>query len=227
MDRLTKTYSDGTHGASDSLPCGENSYDYKNLLIEKLGKYEDSEERGKLIILPYNGIYDGKGLGFIDSCIATMVYYEDLQCRLAKIYGKCDRLLEQFVRALEDFSSPIIPKDTIKSLLITNEDVDKYEEYQQLEEQGKLIKIPCKIGDDVWFVPSQTNYKLNILNHHREENKICHQKVARITFIQNGWYLECDKDLEYATGYILIDNMYKETWFLTQEEAEAKLKELR
>lgn len=52
MERLTKTYSDGTHGASDSLPCGENSYDYKNLLIEKLGKYEDLEEQGRLIELP-------------------------------------------------------------------------------------------------------------------------------------------------------------------------------
>lgn len=52
MERLTKTYSDGTHGASDNLPCGENSYDYKNLLIEKLGKYEDLEEQGRLIKLP-------------------------------------------------------------------------------------------------------------------------------------------------------------------------------
>lgn len=52
MERLTKTYSDGTHGASDILPCGENSYDYKNLLIEKLGKYEDLEEQGRLIKLP-------------------------------------------------------------------------------------------------------------------------------------------------------------------------------
>lgn len=52
MERLTKTYSDGTHGASDSLPCGENSYDYKNLLIERLGKYEDLEEQGRLIKLP-------------------------------------------------------------------------------------------------------------------------------------------------------------------------------
>ena len=51
MERLTKTYSDGTHGASDSLPCGENSYDYKNLLIERLGKYEDLEEQGRLIKL--------------------------------------------------------------------------------------------------------------------------------------------------------------------------------
>lgn len=52
MERLTKKYSDGTHGASDSLPCGENSYDYKNLLIEKLGKYEDLEEQGGFVKLP-------------------------------------------------------------------------------------------------------------------------------------------------------------------------------
>ena len=66
MERLTKTYSDGTHGASDSLPCGENSYNYKNLLIEKLGKYEDAEEQGLLLRLPckvgdsiYSVIEDG------------------------------------------------------------------------------------------------------------------------------------------------------------------------
>lgn len=52
MERLTKTYEDGTHGASDNLPCGENSYDYKNLLLEKLGDYEDLEEQGRLVILP-------------------------------------------------------------------------------------------------------------------------------------------------------------------------------
>lgn len=49
MERLTKTYSDGTHGASDSLPCGENSYDYKNLLIERLGNtmfYSSGETDG-------------------------------------------------------------------------------------------------------------------------------------------------------------------------------------
>lgn len=52
MERLTKTYLDGTHGASDILPRGENSHTYKNLLIEKLGKYEDLEEQGRLVILP-------------------------------------------------------------------------------------------------------------------------------------------------------------------------------
>lgn len=52
MGRLTKTYSDGTHGVADHLPCGENSYEYKRLLLDTLGKYEDLEEQGRLLRLP-------------------------------------------------------------------------------------------------------------------------------------------------------------------------------
>ena len=73
MERLTKTYSDGTHGASDSLPCGENSYDYKNLLIERLGKYEDLEEQGRLLKLPCK-------MGdtvYVDN---TILPIEDMEC---------------------------------------------------------------------------------------------------------------------------------------------------
>lgn len=39
--------------------------------------------------------------------------------------------------------------NTLKSRLLTDEDVDKWEEYKQLEEQGRLIKLPCKVGDTV------------------------------------------------------------------------------
>nr|DAX01386.1 MAG TPA: hypothetical protein [Bacteriophage sp.] len=77
MERLTKTYSDGTHGASDSLPCGENSYDYKNLLIEKLGKYEDLEEQGRLVKLPCkvgDTVYLIKDSETITECKADMVF---------------------------------------------------------------------------------------------------------------------------------------------------------
>ena len=52
MERLTKTYSDGSHGVADNLPCGENSYQYKGLLLEALGKYEDLDEQGLLLWLP-------------------------------------------------------------------------------------------------------------------------------------------------------------------------------
>ena len=42
MERLTKAYDDGTHVAADNLPCGENSWNYKELLLNKLGAYEDT-----------------------------------------------------------------------------------------------------------------------------------------------------------------------------------------
>ena len=98
--------------------------------------------------------------------------------------------------------------------------------YEDIEEQGLLLRLPCKIGADVYMIPSKVNYALNILSLHPENNKVYHQKVASVTFTEKGWYIECDKDREYGTGRILPEKMYKETWFLSQEEAEAKLKEM-
>lgn len=103
---------------------------------------------------------------------------------------------------------------------------EKLAAYEEAEEQGLLLRLPCRIGSDVYIIPSKVNCELNILSLHPENNKVYHQKVALITFTEKGWYMECDKDREYATYRILPDKMHKETWFLSQEEAEAKLKEM-
>ena len=103
---------------------------------------------------------------------------------------------------------------------------EKLKYYEDAEEQGLLLRLPCKIGSDVYIVPSEVNFRMNILAGHPEDNRVYHQKVALITFTEKGWYMECDKDREYATDRILSEKMYKETWFLSQEEAEAKLKEM-
>lgn len=105
--------------------------------------------------------------------------------------------------------------------------LDKLATYEDAEEQGRLLKLPCKIGDDVYFVPSEVNYKLNILNKHSENNKVYHQKVEDFILTRHGWYLECDQDVKYGTGHILTDVSFCKTWFLAKSEAEAKLKELR
>lgn len=102
----------------------------------------------------------------------------------------------------------------------------KLKDYEDAEEQGLLLRLPCRIGSDVYIIPSKTNYKLNILSLHPENNRVYHQKVDLITFTENGWYIKCDKDREYAIERILSEKMYKETWFLSQEEAEAKLAEM-
>lgn len=41
---------DGKH--TDNLPVSERSFTYLKLLIDKLGKYEDLEEQGRLLRLP-------------------------------------------------------------------------------------------------------------------------------------------------------------------------------
>lgn len=174
MERLTKTYSDGTHGASNRLPCGENSYDYKNLLIEKLGKYEDLEER------------------------------------LNKVYGDCDELLESMIELLEERSGVDIPDDTVKALLLINESVDFYKKCESLEKQGRLVKLPCKIGTEVYDINWWDNVQEKVVVRGKTYCRTAHKhKVTKLPFT-----------------YSDIDNFGK-TVFLTKSEAEAKLKELR
>lgn len=51
MNRLTKKYTDGSFGVADNLPCGENSYEFKKLLIDTLGKYEEICTRYKYLVI--------------------------------------------------------------------------------------------------------------------------------------------------------------------------------
>lgn len=104
---------------------------------------------------------------------------------------------------------------------------EKLKAYEDAEEQGLLVKLPVAIGSDVYFIPSKTNYKLNVLNGYEQNNRVYHQRVANIVFNKRGWYLECDKNLEHGIDHILIDVSYKETWFTTKEEAEQALAEMK
>lgn len=102
----------------------------------------------------------------------------------------------------------------------------KLAEYEQLEEQGLLVRLPVKIGDDIYKIPSKANYDLNVLNGYKANNRVYHQKVYSIVFSQRGWFIQCDKDSIYVPNVICADIGYGRTWFLTHEEAEKKLKEM-
>ena len=47
----------------------------------------------------------------------------------------------------------------------------KLKDYEDTEEQGLLLRLPCGIGSDVYLIPSKVNYELNILSLHPENNK--------------------------------------------------------
>lgn len=105
--------------------------------------------------------------------------------------------------------------------------LEKLADYEDLEEQGLLVRLPVKIGDDIYKIPSKTNYDLNVLNGYKANNRVYHQKAYSIVFSQSGWFVQCDKDSIYAPNVICVDVEYGKTWFLTREEAEKKLEEMK
>lgn len=89
------------------------------------------------------------------------------------------------------------------------------------------VVLPCKIGDDVYIIPSKTNFDLNAIFGLEVNNRVHHQKIATIVFTKDGWYMTGTADAVYGTGRIYLDMFYKETWFLTREEAEAVLAKMK
>lgn len=100
-------------------------------------------------------------------------------------------------------------------------------DYEDLEEQGLLVRLSVKIGDNIYKIPSKANYDLNVLNGYKSNNRVYHQKAYSIVFSQSGWFVQCDKDSIHAPNVICVDVEYGKTWFLTREEAEKKLEEIQ
>lgn len=98
---------------------------------------------------------------------------------------------------------------------------DNIEHYAKLHEENRLIELPCKVGDTVWIV-RENIYEATV-----------HRVVLSISESDN--FINLDVGYEYvdwfyddgrkATATALC--RYLRDAFLTKEEAEAKLMELK
>lgn len=87
--------------------------------------------------------------------------------------------------------------------------MEKLAEYEDLEEQGKLLKLPCAVGDTVWFIKSNFSYM----------QKPKSERVRKIEII--------DGEIIFRTENRCFEMKYiGKTVFLTRPEAEAKLAEM-
>ncbi len=84
----------------------------------------------------------------------------------------------------------------------------KIKEYEFLEEQGKLLKLPCAVGDTVYYLDRFCSGSLDCPSRPCESCE--------------------DYQLEIYEGKFKLNdiNDFGKTVFLTREEAEAALKEL-
>lgn len=105
--------------------------------------------------------------------------------------------------------------------------IKKLATYEDLEEQCLLVRLPCKVGDDVYIIPSPTNLGLNILAGHEENNRVYHQHIGSITFTDGHWYATSREEYGVYSEKVLNDIAYGITWFTDYEEAEKKLEEMK
>lgn len=102
---------------------------------------------------------------------------------------------------------------------------NKLGEYEDLEEDGKLLKLPCKPGDTVYAV----THPINIYGVDCEESEIQVFKceVRSITFYHNGnTQFRLYHGNRFVAWYVTEKDIGK-TVFLTEQEALEALEEMR
>ena len=98
---------------------------------------------------------------------------------------------------------------------------EKLRAYEDLEEQGLLLRLPCKVGDVI--------YVNGVLGVGESEE----YKVIRVYYQSNPlikrseFYVEALLVSDPRNSIGFYDKEIGKTVFLTKEEAEAKLKEMR
>lgn len=92
---------------------------------------------------------------------------------------------------------------------------EKLKHYEDLEEQGLLLKLPCKVGDTVYA-----------LSFSRDEGRWfeCVVKTININSEENYAVAHCE---ELDLGVTLFFDRFGETVFLTKEEAEQTLERMK
>lgn len=116
--------------------------------------------------------------------------------------------------------------------------IDKLAEYENLEEEGRLVILPCKIGDTVYqpsykfTACSACNYTPKYKHDMDCEDCCCECDSECFPYIYEGRVCKLNV---ISNELVLINVQFKEKWdnssfkvgrevFLTREEAEEKLK---
>lgn len=185
----------------------------------------------------------------IEDELSTLVQFQE------KIMAEViDRQDEEYANFLISQITLFMKENNVSTCFILNKEelIDCLKEHNklhyeiadlqlQLDQASEMLKgaivLPVKVGDTIYVVPSETNYRLNIVNGREEQNKVYEWTVSEIRYNKHGYSVVCDVgDAQFYCNYEPPKNLcghfdtekyYGETWFSTLEEAEKKLQELK
>lgn len=144
--------------------------------------------------------------------------YEDLEERLHKIFGEESTFsLADVIDALEMKLSEPDKKHPVNARILTYEEANKWQEYKDLEEQGLLVRLPCKVGTEVFAILPRDS--------HCTKCQIKKIEIRPTIFGKICYFAEPVAQRGCCFRY--FDTEFGKVIFLTREEAEKKLEEMK
>lgn len=105
--------------------------------------------------------------------------------------------------------------------------IAKLAAYEDAEEQGLLLRLPCKVGDTVYVVTSPFNVFDDIEYDENMKDEVYEAYVSSVSFYKSGeQYRIYAKATNHFIGQYFQKRDFGKTVFLTKEEAKAKLKKM-
>lgn len=148
--------------------------------------------------------------------------YKDLEERLHKIFGEESTFsLADVIDTLEMKLSEPDKKHPVRARILTYEEADKWKEYKELEKQGLLVRLPCKVGDTVWDNDFEypESYEIKAFSYGYCDSYVEPDIEDQIIFYYENYSGS-------ITGAFPMSEIGKAV-FLTREEAEKKLEEMK
>lgn len=133
-----------------------------------------------------------------------------------------ERLTVKWTDKVYDTFDPVDVVDNEYSKANYNKILTKLGDYEDLEEQGRLIKLPCKVGDTVWDndYGRPCAYTITAFSFGECEEYICEPVTTKEVVF---YYANSSGSI---TGSF-AESVIGKSVFLNKAEAEAKLAEMK
>ena len=107
------------------------------------------------------------------------------------------------------------------------EAIDKLLEYETAEDEGRLVVLPCSVGDTVWITTHPFNVFDDFDFYTEAQDEIYESYISSIAFYENSnqYRIYAKETRQFIKAYFMESDFGK-TVFLTREEAEKALQEM-
>ena len=161
---------------------------------------------------------DFEQMNKVTDSLNKLAEYEDLEDLIGIPMKDLAEILRQNIP--EDCKHPH------KAVVLTDDDVDRWNGYKNAEEQGLLLRLPCKNWMDIVFGKQETFFGIDESYIENPIREITVDSADRFTWY-DGWNtLVLNGADENGLDWEFSPEDIGKTVFLTKAEAEQKLKEM-